>query len=415
MKPTPVPFALILLLATLASADEAPSDTNAFNTSDFDASVQSSTASEEQSKLRYEPGLFFVAEVGGHTPDTAKTYGADMRFYGKASLKAVKPDFGSLFLGYSFNYFLFASSHSPSYGLFYRRQSPDHDSLSAKLAEFHYSFDIRKRIFIRIGEQLISWGATYFWSPADLINRQKAQASVLSAVDLRTGKPGLRLHIPIRKANLFLFSDFSRVVRNNRIYDIAKTMGQAWRADCAIGGVQLGFNGYASKDRPVQTALDATGRLLGNDLYAECALTMPAGREPDFSPAASAGGARVFGQEQTWTARGEFYFNDNGYGRTKISKLMPGEFTPFYSGKYYAYAEISTTKLLTSDISGALYGFMNVADLSYSATLQFSFDFPGIVPFLIYGRYYGGDTDREFTSGFGGRTWQAGIRVTAEL
>ena len=44
----------------------------------------------------------------------------------------------------------------------------------------------------------------------DFVNLQRLDP--LASVDLRVGKPGLRMHVPMKNSNLFLFADFSRTV-----------------------------------------------------------------------------------------------------------------------------------------------------------------------------------------------------------
>lgn len=391
------------------------SDDDIFSAEAFDHSVIQSKESDSTNRLEYLPGVYFVAEGSGYHGVEASTNSSDARFFGKAFLKASKADIGALFLGYNFNYFLYASADDPTVGAFYALQSPDPMSIRATLSEFHFSFDVQKRVFIRVGSQLIKWGATYFWTPVDFINRQKEQASILSVVDVRSGKPGMRIHIPLSSMNLFLFTDVSRVVRNGVVGDIAKTVGQAWRFDGVFGGVQLGTVGYVTPGMPEHIGFDATGRLAGTDLYGECALTFVKALKSAPEVALSAGGSRLFGRERNWTLRAEGYYNHQGFGDTALSTLSPGTFTPFYSGKYYAYAELTGVNLIRTTTAASLFGFANIADGSFSTTLQFTFDLPGVLPFTVYGRYYGGRKDREFTRAFGGQATGGGIRIRGDF
>jgi hypothetical protein len=270
-------------------------------------------------------------------------------------------------------------------------------------------------VFVRIGKQLIKWGASYFWSPEDFINLQRLQPSILTPVDIRVGKPGLRLHIPIRSANLFLFTDFSRVTTAGTAGSLSDNVAQAYRIDATVSGVNLGTVGYFSKNGPRHFGFDATGNLLATDVYGELALVFPRESGASAEAAFSIGASRYFGREKNWTGRAEFYYNDAGFGDVAISRLPLGAFTAFYSGKYYAYAEISATRLLSSRLDCSLFGFINCADGSYSPTLQGTFDFPGVVPFTVFVRYFGGPTDREFTSAYGGKAWQCGLRILVSL
>jgi hypothetical protein len=100
---------------------------------------------------------------------------------------------------------------------------------------------------------------------------------------------------------------------------------------------------------------------------------------------------------------------------TKLSTLPPGGFTPFYSGKYYAYSEISATGLLATTLDLSAFILINLADRSYSPTIQGTFDFPGVLPFTVFVRYFGGKSDREFTGAFGKNAWQIGARIVVNL
>ena len=407
---------LLFLRALPLFGQDSLSDNDALNAGAFDNAVTAGAAADAKNKLEYLPGVFFVSEAVGYISPDDGADASDTRFYGKAFLKASKGDVGALYLGYNFNYFLYASAGNESYRTFYQAQSPDPSALSATLSEVHFSFDVKKRVFVRLGDQLISWGATYFWSPEDFINRQKAQASVLSVVDIRQGKPGVRIHLPLHSMNVFLFTDFSGAVKKGIVAGaLSETIAQAWRIDATISGVHIGTVGYVTKRGPGRIGFDATGNLLGADLYGETALkfTNALNAAPDF--ALSVGGSRTLGQERNWTARTEFYFNEKGYRDTAQSHLPAGAFTPFYSGKYYAYGEISGTGLFASMFGVSLFGYANLADGSYSTTLQGNFDFPGVLPFSVYGRYYGGEKDREFTSAFGGRAMAFGVRISAEF
>ena len=55
--------------------------------------------------------------------------------------------------------------------------------------------------------QLISWGPSQVWTPVDFVNLQRSNP--FSSIDLRVGKPGLRLHLPMEGSDLFLFADLS--------------------------------------------------------------------------------------------------------------------------------------------------------------------------------------------------------------
>jgi hypothetical protein len=408
-------FTLCLASVCALFAQDTLSDDDIFSAEAFNQAVSESKVTDSVNRLEYLPGVFFVADGSAYRAQNAEASSSEVRFYGKGFIKASKADIGALFLAYNFNYFLYAAASDPSMASFYALQAPDPGVIRANLSEFYFSTDIKKRVFIRVGDQLIKWGATYFWTPVDFINRQKEQAAILSVVDRRAGKPGVRLHVPIGSMNLFYFGDLSRVVADGTPLNLAEAACHAWHFDGVWAGVRLGASGYATPGLPEQLGFDVTGRLAGTDLYGECALTFVNALESAPEVALSAGGSRLFGRERNWTLRAEGYYNHQGYGDTAISRLSPGSFNPFYSGKYYAYAELTGVNLIRTTTAVSLFGFGNLADGSFSTTLQVTVDLPGVLPFTLYGRYYGGREDREFTQAFGGQATGGGVRIRADF
>jgi hypothetical protein len=401
--------------AAAAEPSAVPSDDDAFSADAFDTAVSAAAAIDATNRLEYLPGISFVSDLSATRSLENPAYGSDARFYGKAFLKASRADVGALFLGVNYDYFLYAAAAGEPFSTFYELRSPDPSAIKTTLSEFHASFDVKKKVFIRIGSQLISWGSTYFWSPEDFINQQKAQAAVLSVVDTRAGKPGVRIHIPINAMNVFLFTDFSRVVQNNSAEPFDETVAQAVRVDGAFRGVNLGTVCYVAKNRPEKLGFDATGAAFGADLYGEIALEFTDALHSAPEYALSMGGSKLLGRERNWTVRTELYYNDAGYGDVAQSQLVPGAFTPFYSGKFYAYGEVGAVNLLSAVFSPTVFTYGNLADGSFSTTLLLTFDLPGVLPFTVYGRYYGGGNDREFTRAFGGQATGAGLRIRAEF
>ncbi len=397
-----------------AAAQDTLLDADAFDTASFGQSLNKSARDETKNKLEYLKGVFFVGEASGNKTVEGGAQGADAKFYGKAFVKASKADVGALFLGYNFNYFLFASASGEPYRSLYRLQSPDPSFIRTALSEFHLSFDVKKKVFVRAGTQLISWGATYFWTPEDFINRQKAMAEVISVVDVRAGKPGLRIHVPVRSMNVVLFTDLSEVTAKGASGSM-EDAAQAWRIDGTVGGVQLGTVGYYSRNSPQRLGFDATGKLFGTDIYAECALTFTDELRSAPDVALCAGGAKLFGRERNWTGRMELFFNEGGYQDIALSSLPRGAFEPFYSGKYYCYGEITGTNLLGSVLAVSMFGYGNLGDGSFSTTLQATLDLPGVLPFTAFGRYAGGAGDREFTGMTGGPALGGGVRIRADF
>jgi len=404
---------VFLLLATAGHLRGQDID-DPFDIGAFESAVDSAVKVDSADRLEYLPGVQIAAEASGVSPVAHKGYGAETRLYGKTFLKISKPSLGALFISGNVNYFVFAAASSPYLREFYKAQSPDPSTLDVELSEFHLSFDIKKRVFLRVGTQLISWGATYFWSPADFINREREQASGIEIFDNRSGKPGLRLHIPLEPVNLFLFTDFSEINENSTVRSLANSVSQSWRIDIAVGGIQLGHVGTIHGGEPVKAGFDVTGNVLGADIYGECALNGK--KQADAAVVSfSVGGSRNWGEEKSWTTRGEFFYNERGYGNVSISEIGFANVEPFYTGKWYVYGELSSSKIITSKLSALFFTVVNLSDKSLYTNLQFTLSLAAVPDFTVYGAYYGGRDDREFTSLYGGAAVQGGMRIRAEF
>ena len=78
---------------------------------------------------------------------------------GKIFAKVSVPDYGALYIAYNASHYFFQGygGNTSAFAVF------DPYSPSYALAELHYSFDISKILFIRIGNQLIAWGPSRIW------------------------------------------------------------------------------------------------------------------------------------------------------------------------------------------------------------------------------------------------------------
>ena len=111
------------------------------------------------------------------------------------------PDRGSLFASYVFRQYFFkglTSGGPVAYGAAASLSEP-----SLGLSELYYSFDVKKAAFFRLGKQLLAWGPSFFWTPVDFVNAERADP--LAAFDGRSGTPGLKATVPLGMANSYNF------------------------------------------------------------------------------------------------------------------------------------------------------------------------------------------------------------------
>ena len=377
----------------------------------FDAVVAQGEASEEVNKLVWLGGVSLSSSTTLVIP--SEGYGSQGVFTGKGFLKATNPTVASLYLSYSYLHTLWASTDNPVLKSGYGKAAPDPDSPVYKLSEFHISFDVGKLVFIRVGNQLLDWGASAVWSPADFLNRKSADPN--AALDTRAGKPGVRLHIPFASGNLFLFADSSRSLTATGIpRDLVKTGSLGFRTDTTFLGWNLGLVGNFGQTSDPRLGATASGALAGFDLWAEAGGVVPLGGHA-LTWSASLGGERSFGLDSEWTIRGEGFWNPEGQGDVALVPSTLSGFTPFYWGKAYAYAELLKKKLLGPDVTGTLSATANLGDMSWTASAGLRTNFRGLIPFTLYSQYNGGKAEREFTLSTGGPAWTLGLRSFIEL
>ncbi len=384
-------------------AAQQASEEDIFNAQSFDQSVQASRQEEQANKLEYLVGGTFLWSNTAVATARFDGYTAAGAFSSKAFVRLTVPAYGALYLGYILRHTLYQgdggaldTGSSPPAGA-------DLFENTFELSEFYLSFDIKKKVFFRAGNQLLAWGPAFIWTPVDFVNLQRLDP--LASVDLRVGKPGLRVHVPLKRSNFFLFADFSRTVDPDtlEVHDLAQTAALAARWDLTALGFELGASGYFGHGLPASFGLDLSGRLLGFDVYAEAALTadFPA-QSADW--AASAGFERSFGELKDWSVQLEAFYQSAG---------QPGTF--LYQGQWYAFAALGKQKLFADFLAVTLSGFLNASDLSYLARLAAAFDLAGAIPFTLTIGYAGGGPGKEFTTYSGGNALSATLEVRFEF
>lgn len=410
-------LAAMLLASAAASAEDAamPSDEDIFATGAFDEAVTAGETASDTVALSWLGGLTLVADNSFLWLEKQGNYGDAAGFNGKAFLKATKPDAGAFFVSYAFSHTLLQATNDDGLKAVYARFEPSLVEPKFELSELHLSFDVNKVVFVRVGNQLLSWGSSYFWSPADFVNEKQADSQ--AAVDTRTGKSGLRLHMPIGSSNLFFFGDYSRSLdASGMARDLTKTAGYAFRADAILFGFSTGLLGAFGPDESTRLGLSTSGSLFGLDVWGEAGSVLPLGGDA-FAVATSLGGEKTFGINSEWNVRGEGFWNPDGADDAELSmaSVDQSKLASHRLGKYYAYLSGTRLKLFGGSSSLGLSGIMNMSDLSYTAATTLGLNLPKLIPLNVSLRYSGGREGREFTVGSGGPSWQFGVQSVLQF
>ncbi|HQJ40358.1 MAG TPA: hypothetical protein PK449_02250, partial [Exilispira sp.] len=292
---------------------------------------------------------------------------------------------------------------------------------SFNLLEIFFDFSFKNAVFFRIGKQVIHWGAANIWTPVDFINFAKYDP--FSDIDSREGKPGVRIHIPIKQFNFFAFFDFNNTFPNtDTISNYLDATSLALRADYTIGDFEIALSSYFSKDQSSIFGFDLSGYLLGFDIVAEASFSME-GYTPKvtgmvFIPAVGPVVSytdnpvfsttieltKTFGQNKDYSLMVAFFYNSDGYQLNTSEDetyyqlaLSSGIGSQLYYGQYYVFARLSKDNFLTNFMSISFMFMMNITDESYRLTLTHSLSIPSVLPFSYSISFFGGEDLREFT------------------
>jgi hypothetical protein len=398
--------AAVGLLATGLSAQ----DEDIFAEGAFDQAVTTSQASAETTKLSWLGGVSLVSDTTLVLPQTLGDYGLQSLVSGKGFLKADKPDLGQFFVSYAFNHTWASSTNVAAYQSAYKSAEPSLDTPKYQLSELYLSLDVSKVVFVRVGNQLVNWGSSFFWSPADFINQRPSDSQ--AAVDTRTGKPGVRVHVPFSGGNFFVFGDLSQSLDSTgATQDLTKRGSVAARVDATVAGFNVGLQGNAGQSSKPQVGATFSGRLFGVDLWGEYGATLPV-NDYSYAWAGSFGGEKTW---DDWTLRGEVFENPDGHSDTKLVPSVLAGYTPLRWGQQYVFGQLAKNKVLGDGLDASLTGLGNLSDASYQVSTSLSVHLPRLVPFSVSVKYNGGPELREFTLATGPNAWSLGLRSVLEF
>ncbi len=372
-------------------------------------------ASTNEARIEYLVGGSFAVSGSAYVAPGFDGYAASAAASGKLFAKVSVPDRGALFASYSVRQAFAKALAGDGPVNFGRAESLDEPTLG--LSELHYSFDLGKVVFFRLGKQLLAWGPSFVWTPVDFVNAERADA--FAAVDTRAGKSGLKATLPLGRAGLVAFVDLSGLIEEGEALarNPADALVYSARADAALGGFEWGLSGSWGASSQLKGGLDLSGYLFGTTLYGEIAAA-PGYSEYEAFVQGSIGFSRALGDLKKWTLSGEGFFNSTGdeYNAAELNAgYISGSFKPLYVGMWYAYLALKAQDLLFSGHDATLSATANLSDLSYQARLVQDIDVKGIPPFALTFAYSSGGDGKEFTSAAGNGAMEISLRTKLEF
>lgn len=241
-----------------------------FDESQFDQTIDES--SKNAAKMQILLGGTLQFSSYWMVPEQFDQYTNFLAFNGIVFLSLLYEPYAKFFVSESFSHSMVAFS-DPAIPASSPFLSLTELNNSFNLLEIFFDFSFKNAVFFRIGKQVIHWGAANIWTPVDFINF--AKYNPFSDIDSREGKPGIRIHIPIKQFNFFAFFDFNNTFPNtDTISNYLDATSLALRADYTIGDFELALSSYFSKGQASIFGFDLSGYLLGFDIVAEASFSL---------------------------------------------------------------------------------------------------------------------------------------------
>ena len=142
---------------------------------------------------------------------------------------------------------------------------PLDSAVLVSLQEIFVDGNIKDKVFLRLGKQVLQWGRCDFWNPTDLINVEKKL--FIQKIGYREGAYGVKLHIPFGTAyNIYGFLD-------TREASSVDSIAAAGKFEFLIGGTEMAFSMWDKKNYHPVFGYDFSTRLIGLDLTGELSVS----------------------------------------------------------------------------------------------------------------------------------------------
>jgi len=291
------------------------------------------------------------------------------------------------------------------FGAMEARYAPD-SGAAFELSELFVDANYKKRVYVRVGKQVLQWGRCYFFNPTDLINIEKK--SFLLKLGAREGAFGCRVHIPFgTRFNLYGFLDTRGAARPDQVAGAAK-------AEVLAGGTEMAVGLWGRRTAVPVYSFDISTTIADFIIAGEMALshgdnlgrlveengTLYNRTAPEkWTPRAAVGVTRFFDFldiDDRIMAIAEFYYNHGGYDKSIFNDsanyaysepvtmnvdgpgpvtLSQGYKAVFFIlnnlyemnnyGKYYAALFTSIRRFIVQDMTLTLNALSNIAEPSF--------------------------------------------------
>jgi len=200
--------------------------------------------------------------------------------------------------------------------------TPLNSGVLVGLREMFVDGNIKKKVYLRLGKQVLQWGRCTLWNPTDLINVEKKL--FIQKIGYREGAYGIKMHIPFGTSyNVYAFLDS----KNASSVD---SLAYAGKFEFLLGGTEMAFSAWDKKYLHPVFGYDVSTRFAGVDLSGELAVsdgsntfsldkngqTLSRIKSDNWQTKACVDighNFNFFSIPQAFTVTGSFYYNSAGY------------------------------------------------------------------------------------------------------
>ncbi len=300
------------------------------------------------------------------------------------------------------------------------------NELTWGMKELFVDLNVEKRVFFRVGKQVLQWGRGYLWNPTDLVNVEKKSFTNLFATC--EGNYGFKMQIPF--GTLFNIYAYAKLGKETLPTDLAFST----KVEVLVGNTEIALSTRVKRgDHPV-FGVDFSSAFFGWDIYGEASLADWDGNQHlrfvqtnvimgsltnqmelaqsfeltnGWIPKVSLGVSRSFDlldvQDRLSLTLEGFY---NGAGYTNLTLDTTNRQLAFFGGGYYHAGEygqwygacfLTVRQLGLSELSGNLNAIVNLSD--NSALISLGLTYTPVDHFTLSFSLNGavGEENREYT------------------
>ncbi|MFC1770669.1 hypothetical protein ACFLZV_02165 [Candidatus Margulisiibacteriota bacterium] len=284
--------------------------------------------------------------------------------------------------------------------------------LDDAVKEFFIDANIDRKVYFRMGKQVLQWGRTYFWHPTDLINIDRLD--FFDMARYRRGVYGLKVHMPFGSTkNFYMFTDFGDA-------ENIDGLAIAGKFEFLVGGTEYAVSAWKKKGYGPAYGFDFSTNLFAVDVAGEVSLIYErdkqqvrinnataflANKADAWQTMASLSMAKTFDWElnDRISLVAEVFYNGSGYdtgvftSQAKDLLFDNNLYEANYHGKYYAAIFASVSKFPITDMNVHANTLNNLSDGSYVLITGLGFEPVNHLSFNFNLNWFGGPPDAEYT------------------